>query len=70
MTRRRYGTGHAGLTHCGSWMAVPMGEKYGWKTRVVCNRRPHTTGGHRSMDGWTWSGRGELPKPPAPDTAP
>ena len=46
--------GASGQTHCGSWIPVPICEKYRWSTRLVCIRRPHKRGVHRNRDGWEW----------------
>jgi hypothetical protein len=50
--RRR--TGAAGVTHCGSWMAVEPGPVYDWRGRLVCVREPGHRGRHRTTDGWAW----------------
>lgn len=53
----------AGVNYCGRWVSVPRGqrERYGWETRLVCNRKPHNDKGrHRSRAGWTWPDGGRI----------
>jgi len=54
---------------CGSWVAVPYREEYGWTTRVVCVREPHSAGWHTGRLGHRWRS-GETPdaknRPPRP----
>lgn len=42
-------------THCGRWLVVKVGKKYGYTGRLVCNRRSEHDGAHRSMGGWWWT---------------
>lgn len=62
---RRPTTGHAGITHCGSWVPVTPGQEYGWLTRVVCNREPAHPGRHRTSNGLRWSRSNPTPRRPA-----
>jgi hypothetical protein len=53
-------TGRRLNTICGSWVAVPYAEEYGWTTRLVCVREPHDDDQHRGRLGHTWRD-GEVP---------